>query len=213
MGHVTRETDWWTIDVDTTSGQILLQERWQYTWALDPGQPAWTLDQKRRFHARADSAIWAAWSNRVRLKVTGSSAFARAHASGGCRLNLDIRWVTSRPHWQVTVTKVAAATFKQSFILWETRQISLDTNDFNTRTFGAGAAQTRQVPVAHEFGHTLGNVSSRSTGDEYRDTSPNVNDHASIMNEGNKLRPRHFALIVDELNQMIPDATFSVRSV
>lgn len=54
-------------------------------------------------------------------------------------------------------------------------------------------------------------------GDEYPKRSgpqsPHVSDQRSIMHIGHALRARHFIKLVEELNQMIPDARFSVASV
>lgn len=213
MGHVVREVAWCVIDLDTTVGRIFLQERWLYVWEVDAGQPAWTLEEKRAFHTRVDRAIWAAWSNRVTMNVEGASSFARSFRGKPIPINLDIRWVTSNPHWTVHVTKVARGTFRQSNVEWNNHVINLDTEDFSTRTFQNGAARDTQVPVAHEFGHTIGNTAVLNRGDEYRDTSPNKNDHGSIMNQGHHLRERHFRTIIEELNKMIPNTAFSVRSV
>lgn len=219
MGHVVRETLWCEIDVDTTVGRIFLQQRWRYNWLTSGAVSAWTQAEKRSFHTRADRAIWAAWSNRARFAVAGTGDFVRNFRSAGVPINLDIRWVTAREHWNVNVTKVAAGTFMQSNVEWTSRIINLDTEDFTTRTFtgAAGARPTTQTPVAHEFGHAAGNTAVLSRGDEYRTTSANRNDHASIMNQGHALRSRHFQTILDVMNRepnaMIPGCTFSVRSV
>lgn len=214
MGHVVKDLPWCVIDVNTTGGRIFLQQRWKYTWTRAAGQSAWALQEKRDFHNRADRYIWAAWSNRAVFGVTGTSSFARRFRARGVPINLDIRWVTGNEHWKVTVKKIAAAAHETSSILWTPRTIKLDTNDFKTRTFGNGPApSTGQVPVAHEFGHTIGNTSVLNRGDEYRATSPNRNDHSSIMNHGSQLRSRHFQTILDEMNTMIPNCTFSIRSV
>lgn len=213
MGHVVRETDWCVIDVDTTVGRVFLQQRWQYTWNVRPPMANWTLSERRAFHRRADRAIWAAWSNRARLRVTGGSAFARRHST--VPINLDIRWVTSNPHWRVTVLKVPPGTFVTSSVRWNARTISLDTNDFTTRNICRGTPRvcTQQVPVAHEFGHAAGNTAVLGRGDEYRSSSANVADQSSILHSGSQLRSRHFRTILDELNVMIPGTTFAVHSV
>ena len=214
MGHVTRETNWCVIDIDTTVGRIFLQQRWQYLWLLQPPLSNWTHTEKRDFHNRADREIWAAWSNRASLNVTGSSTVARRFRGRGLPINLDIRWVTAKPHWRVHVMKLPSGQFRTSSVRWTARLINLDTNDFSTRTIGTGTPTvTTQVPVAHEFGHAAGNTAVLSRGDEYKSTSPNKGDQASIMHSGHQLRNRHFRTILDEMNKMIPDTTFSVRSL
>jgi hypothetical protein len=215
MGHIVRDTGWCEIDVDTTVGRVFLQERWQYNWLTSPGTTAWTQKERRDFHNRADQSIWAAWSNHAALTVAGKSPFARNFAGKLIPINLDIRWVTARPHWTVNVTKVPPGNYRQSNVQWTARVINLDTEDFTTRTICSGtprACQT-QIPVAHEFGHTIGNTSTLARGDEYPDASPHSTDTGSIMHSGHQLRSRHFKTILDEMNRMIPDTTFTVGSV
>ncbi|HET9902598.1 MAG TPA: hypothetical protein VFQ27_02715 [Xanthobacteraceae bacterium] len=215
MGHVVRETNWCVIDIDTTVGRVFLQERWQYNWLVAPGQSAWTLEQKRNFHNRADRAIWAAWSNRVKLRAAGASDFARRFAGKNIPINLDIRWVTGRPHWTVNVTKIAPGAFATSSVQWNARIITLDSNDTNTRSFdhGPDRPRTTQVPVAHEFGHAIGNTAVLARGDEYVDGNAHEDDDSSIMNVGHGLRVRHFRTILEEMNKMIANTTFTVQSV
>jgi hypothetical protein len=101
MGHVTLETGWCNIDINTATGAVFLQERWKYTWLLAAGQSAWTEAEKTRFHTRADEAIWAAWSNRARLGVAGTSDFARRFRASGVPIAIDIRRVSANQHWSV----------------------------------------------------------------------------------------------------------------
>jgi hypothetical protein len=215
MGHVTRETGWCNIDINTMTGAVFLQERWLYQWLTSGAVTAWTEAEKTGFHTRADRAIWAAWSSRARLAVTGSSDFARRFARRRLPIDLDVRRVTANQHWTVRVTKVPSGTFRQSSVEWTARLINFDTEDFTTRTICGGTPRVcdTQVPVAHEFGHAVGNTAVLGRGDEYRATSPNVADHQSIMHSGHRLRSRHFQTILDEMNQMIPGTTFTVASV
>jgi hypothetical protein len=206
MGHVVRDTSWCVLDIDTSSGRIFMQERWFYVWRVQPPLADWTYRERKAFHDSADRAIWAGWSNRTTLGVAGGSAFARRFRGRGARINLDIKWVTARRHWTVNVTKIPEGQFARSNVRWAARQINLDTNDVIARASG-------QVPVVHEFGHAAGNTSTLGRGDEYPAASPHVADATSMMHGGTQLRARHFQTIIDELNQMIPDTTFSVRSV
>lgn len=215
MGHVVRETPWCVIDIDTSEGRIFLQERWRYVWVLQPPLSSWTLQEKRDFHNRADRHIWAAWSNRASFTVNGTSDFARRFAGRAIPINLDVRWVTAMEHWVVTVWKIPSNQFRTSSVRWNSRTIELDTNDFQTveRIRGTPPTTHRQVPVAHEFGHAVGNTVVLSRGDEYVSTSPHANDHSSIMHIGSQLRSRHFRTIIDQLDTMIAGTTFTVRSV
>ena len=216
MGHVVRETGWSVIDIDTTHGTIFLQEKWLYTWMVQPPLAEWTLEEKRKFHNAADRAVWAAWSNRAKLRAAGTSDFAKRFAGRDITINLDIRWVTAGGHWNVTVTKIPVGQFATSSVQWAARKITLDSNDTTRRTFvnGAGTPNTTQMPVAHEFGHAIGNsIAIGHEGDEYVAGKAHNADAASIMNVGHALRARHFETIIDELNKMIANTTFSVRTV
>ena len=214
MSHVTQDTSWCTIDVDTTNGKIVVLERWQYAWR---GTPRWTLAEKQRFHARAEREIWSAWSNRAHLRVEGSSDFAKRFRGREIPVFMDIRWVLGKPHFTVRVTKVAEKVFIQSRVPWDKHTIHLDTNDFVTRTkcFGPNKTQcVSQVPVAHEFGHSLGPVSGgMANRDEYRTRSEHYGDINSIMHRGNQLRARHFEQLMTELFELIPETSFSVGRV
>ena len=61
--------------------------------------------------------------------------------------------------------------------------------------------------MTHEFGHTI------KSPDEYIATSPFLADTASIMNIGQQIRKRHLELIITQLNTMLPNCQFSVRSI
>jgi hypothetical protein len=215
MGHVVKSLLWCDIDINIDAGHVFLQQKWLYTWLTAAGVSAWTDVEKTEFHNRADKHIWAAWSNRATLGVAGTSAFTRRFRASGVKINLDIRRVVAGGHWNVRVTKIPPQSFRQSNIIWNTRIINLDTNDFKTRTncIGTPPACYDQKPVAHEFGHAAGNTAVLGRGDEYGPTSPHYSDHASIMNIGNQLRDRHFRTILDELNTMIPATTFSVKNI
>lgn len=212
MGHIVRETDWCTIDLDTGVGRIFFQQRWLYVWLTAPGQAAWTLAEKHEFHTRSDRAIWAIWSNRTTLTVSGTSPVAFRFARTGMPINLDVRWVLSGAHWTVRVMKVAAGAFFQSQVLWPARQIELGSRDFEAVDFTGSydsPAPRRQVTVAHEFGHAAGNTGVLNRGDEYRRTSPHYRDPSSIMHTGSALRDRHFRTILEEANKMLPDTRFA----
>ena len=212
MGHVTRETPWCTIDLNTTTGQILLQQRWQYHW-MPEGFGPWILAEKRNFHSRSDRIIWAVWSNRARLTVSGSSDVARRLAGRSAPVNLDVRWTLANPHWNVFVHKVAAGVQYPSEVFWNVRRINLGSRDFAPVNFGTAVHPRRQPTVAHEFGHAAGNTSVLSRGDEYRLTSPHHADQRSIMHTGAQLRARHFRTIIEEMNQMIPGTIFALPTL
>jgi hypothetical protein len=67
-----------------------------------------------------------------------------------------------------------------------------------------------QKNIAHEFGHTLGNVVSIKNmhGDEYKPKSSYYSDVSSLMNLGMELKARHFDYIVKEINTIMPNTHF-----
>lgn len=225
MSHLVRNLPWCDIDLDTQKGVVFVQLRWQYLWRVQPPLLPWTLQEKRKFHNSADRAIWHSWSNRVALNVSGSSQFARAFTNRSIGINLDVRWVTANPHWTVTVTKIPAGTIAISSVQWSARTITLDSNDVQSVTRcrqaagppapggGFPVACFRQIPVAHEFGHAAGNTAVLSRGDEYGAGHTLHADATSMMNIGGEIRNRHFNTILDELNQMISDTTFSLGRI
>lgn len=215
MSHVTKKVPWCTIDVDTAEGRVVLQERWQYEWLVESGSTQrWSLAEKRAFHEAVDREIWAAWSNRAFLQVTGTSEFARRFSGRMIPVFLDVRWVLAARHWLVKVTKVTKGALPTSKTSWWGRTISLDSNDIYPRTRCVGPPKEAicgtQIPAAHEFGHALGNVQAFARGDEYKRSSPHAADIQSIMNRGVELRARHFDALLTEVNDMIPDTTFTV---
>jgi hypothetical protein len=214
MSHVTKEVPWCTIDVDTAEGRVVLLEKWQYTWLVDARSTArWTLTEKQEFHRRVDREIWAAWSNRAFLQVTGASEFAKRFSGRMVPVYTDVRWVLAKPHWTVMVTKTDKGKNPRSSTNWWARKITLDSNDVTVRTRLLGPSKdiiVSQVPVAHEFGHTIGNVAPYARGDEYESDSDHTADIQSIMNRGVQLRVRHFDQILMDLNGMIEGTTFAV---
>lgn len=209
MGHVTKRTVWCDIDIDTTLGQIFLQERWQYEWLAPPPMSPWTYKEQYAFHHGADRSIWGIWSNRTRLDVQGRSEFARRFAHQGVTIHLDIEWVLRNPHWNVKVTKIAKGRQLTSSTDWIAHTLELDSEDLRLR------ADIDQIPVTHEFGHAVGNskFSHAAHGDEYAAGSAYQYDSQSIMHSGSQLRKRHFDTIIEQLDTMIPSTKFLATGI
>jgi hypothetical protein len=207
VGHIVRKTDRAEIDINLSNGYVFYQQRWQYVWVVAPGQPAWTLKEKRFFHRQADLMVWDVWSKRVTFKATGTSEFARKHAGRNLQVDFDISWELNSPHWTVRVIKVPPGTTSHpTRVEWSARNIFLCTEDFTKTTHAGGV-------IAHEFGHSMGNTAVLNRGDEYRNTSPHFADSASVINVGRELRTRHFRTMIEELNKMIPGTIWSVSSL
>jgi hypothetical protein len=209
MSHIVSRQPWGVIDLDTTAGRVFFQQDWHYTWTLfTPALPAWRQAEKRAFHNTLDRQIWGTWSNRVRLRVSGTSDFAKKFAAAGVPINFDIHWVSGVSHWNVTVRKMPAGSDPTTFISnvsFATRTINLDTADLDPYAAANAAGQSTGKFYAgpHEFGHAI------DAGDEYNAGSPDLADTSSIMNVGRFIRPRHLQRIVDTLNTMIPNTTFA----
>ena|SRR5438552_17484982 len=205
MAHVVRELPWGIIDIVMDEGRIFFQERWQYTWDAN-GQSSWTTAEKQQFHRAVDGQIWRSWSNRIRFKTAGTSPFARHFPS--VSINFDIRWVLAKPHWNITVRKLAAGSTPTTYISNVDRanmQVNLDSADLDSYTpVNAAGASHKFRAVPHEFGHTFPGVD-----DEYVAGAADLADTDSMMNIGDQIRMRHLQPVLDQLNTMLPHCTFS----
>lgn len=210
---IIKKTDRMDIFIEEYKNTILIQERWEYQWItkITP----WTYTEKRKFHQMADNLIWKKWSGHFKLKVKGTSTFAQKHKNTIFTVNFDIKWVSEKPHWKVNVIKIIPKDFKTSYVDWMNKVISLDTEDTKLilKKSIYGSHYQYQYPIAHEFGHTIGNV-FRSHSDEYN-PDERVNggfllDYLSIMNIGNNLRNRHLDYILLQLNTMFTNTKFQI---
>jgi hypothetical protein len=207
MGHVTRDTGRADIDLNTATGQIFSAQKWKYIWRVSPNMPAWTLREKQFFHRRADLMVWNIWSNRAVFSVTGNSDFAKRFSGKNLPVNFDVNWVLADAHWVVYAIKVPAGDLTHNTrVEWATKEIFLCTEDFSTTSHSGGV-------IAHEFGHSMGNTYVLNRGDEYKPISPHHGDSTSVMNVGKVLRTRHFRTMIEEMNLMIPNTTFSVKTL
>lgn len=218
MGHLVSNEGWATIDLNTDTGQVFIQEDWRYNWNLWPGvTAAWTHTQKAATHRRIDRQVWGLWSNRIRLGVSGNSDIARRLMAGGARVNFDVRW-SLRPtaHWTVTVWKMppsaGATSLHRSFVQHQSRRIELNTADLLPRGAGnsAGASTANFLTAPHEYGHTIG-PTGNNLGDEYGALSTHLGDTHSMMNIGRDIRRRHMDQVVAALNRMAPGTTFNAN--
>ena len=212
MSHIVRHPAWGDIDLDTQTGRIFVQERWQYVWTVVPPARPWTLAQRRRFHRVTDVQIWGTWSGHTRLQVAGDSDFVRRFPGGLPPLSLDVRWVLSLPHWTVTVRKMPPGSDPTTYIShvdFPGRQVHLDSADVASYRPANAAGQTRTFyALPHEFGHTMPESPGIPNQDEYN-AGPFLADTDSIMNIGRQVRARHLAALVTELDTMLPGVTFT----
>lgn len=212
VGHIVRRPSWATIDLDTQTGAIFVQEDWRYIWLVDPGARPWTLSERRRFHNTADRQIWGTWSGRVRLRTSGTHHLATPPRD--LRVSFDIRWVLRAGHWTVNVRKVPPGTDSpRSWVDFAAQTIHLDNLDGVPHAVGNDASQSRDgfYTIPHELGHTLPSRGGSATPipDEYNAGHAHLADTDSLMNIGRNVRGRHVQALIDELNGMLPDLQFS----
>jgi hypothetical protein len=246
MHQFVKRLPWCDLYVDAEHG-VVLQQWWKYNWQQATiGGPDWTLAEKKRFHRSVRRQVALVWNNRVRLRLHvksdphsslghaegpshGSlvSSFVSRFGSSGAPINMDIRWVLSGGHWDVTVWKTTMDL--------QTSVGHVDSCSIDGRKIVLHATSTKpqtacvymdwqgkrdvclknHLVIPHEFGHSLQNWD-----DEYETfgrSTPGLNpyyaDVQSIMSLGRQLRARHFKSVVRELNTMVPGVTFSVLSI
>ncbi|MBB94777.1 MAG: hypothetical protein CML68_09265 [Rhodobacteraceae bacterium] len=206
-----------SIDVNGDKALIFVQQKWEYTFVEQAGVSKWTSKEKTDFHTAADKSIWARWSGKFKLTCTGKSDFARAFKDTVFNVSFDIKNVKSGGHWKVTVTKVPKGSKSPtSSVNWGNQTIKLDSEDTKLKDLlKTGKDKDKQSPFAHEFGHAVGNSKHgpAAHGDEYKAGAANFADKKSMMNIGTELRKRHADHLIGELNKMIKDTTWTVKSV
>jgi len=213
--YIKKELRWCDLRIDTREGKITVLQKWDYKWLTAHGVSGWTPGIKEKFHKLVKSSIMRVWSN-INLKLEGSSSLCEQFDKKGMFLEFDIRRVSKDCHWSVKVTRLKKSTkFQTSRVLWKERIILLDTKDANltNKKNNYTGLKGKQTPVAHEFAHTIGNSYRFNNGDEYSFKSPHLQDTNSILNVGDKVRERHLDKIIKELNSMVSDTKFSVKSI
>ena len=187
-------TDRMDIYLEENRGIILVRQRWRYNWLVKDATE-WTYQQKTDFHRKADDIIWKIWGNKFKIRTRGTSDLAKKFAE---------------------VARDALS--PRSNIHWNAREINIDTKDTILTHRGNNKYQ---FPIAHEFGHTIGNSiyalrsigSKNPRGDEYNSSLEFRFDKDSIMNVGNKLRDRHLEYILNILNTSVIDTKFYIYSL
>jgi hypothetical protein len=194
---------------------IWVRQYWEYNYLVRGGAGKWGPLEKKAFHRGIEKVIRKAWSGKFVLEVSGESDFAKWFAGKTLDVKFDIDAKKSGAHWKVKAFKVPKGTAKTSKVNWPKMIIQLDTEDTKGQIMPEGEVGETQTPAAHEFGHAIGNTKHipGGHGDEYKDTSQYRIHRRSIMHSGMKIKYRHADYLVSELNKMIPQTTFSVKSV
>jgi putative peptidoglycan binding protein len=202
-------------EIKGSNKTIWVRQYWAYTYTTKSGASAWTSNGKKNFHKELEKVIRKAWSGKFVLSVSGTSEFAKYFKDQTFDVKFDVDPKSSGAHWAVKAVKVPKGQFNGSVVNWSKREMTLDTEDMNEIDKGGGPG-VKQSGAAHEFGHALGNskhAGASGHGDEYKNTSAYKAHKKSIMHSGMKLKKRHADHLVTELNKMIPNTQFSVKSV
>lgn len=152
---------------------------------------AWTDTEKSKFMKDWEIAVKTAWSGHVikTLPVSKKKVFLRFDFSiqeGG--------WMFD--HWEITVTKIKAGSFRTSYVQPGLGNVTLDSEDLVPVTKAPGSG-CKQRGAVHEFGHMLG------IDDEYLKSSPHVGDTQSIMHSCEVVSMRHNDGFVKWLDEQI----------
>ena len=205
-----------SIDISGPKQLIFVQQKWEYTYANQAGTSNWTSKEKMDFHNNVDKAIWRHWSGKFTISVSGASEFAKVYKDTIFKVSFDIKYVKSGGHWKVAVTKIPTGSKKTSSVNWGNQTIKLDTEDTVLRVRDRDGKKFKQIPAAHEFGHAVGNATGNANvdhTDEYKVTSTYKDEKNSMMNVGMQLKKRHADHLIAELNKMVKDTVFAIKSV
>ncbi|MEX0320426.1 MAG: hypothetical protein AB3N21_20930 [Ruegeria sp.] len=201
--------------IDGKKGQVWVRQTWNYVYVTKKKASKWTPKEKKDFHVAIEKTIRKAWNGKFVLTVKGKSEFAAHYKGKTLTVHFDVDPVSSGAHWTVTAAKIPKGDFHGSKVNWGKQTIELDTEDMNPAKKKGAPKGVTQDPAAHEFGHAIGNATGSPAGhaDEYKKTSAYKHHKKSIMNVGMKVKKRHADYLVIELNKIIPDTTFVVKSV
>lgn len=201
MGYLTSQPGWADISLNLDTGHVFVQEKWHYEWMADRGATAWTQAEKKAFHALVDQQIWSVWSSgQFRLRVRGRGEFVRKFPTTLPVTEFDVKWVLTGGHWQVRARKTLPSAQltrdDDSDVKFRERQIVLTKRDVAAKSVG------------EQSGGSGVGASTTARDDDQPSASTNLADLDSIMNIGRKIRERHLAELVAELNKMVPGVSF-----
>ncbi|CAN0578279.1 unnamed protein product, partial [Ectocarpus sp. 12 AP-2014] len=97
--HFTSKGARMSVDVDGPKALIFVQQKWAYEYTKQAAASKWTAKQKTNFHNAVDKAIWKGWSGKFKVRVEGTSEFAKAFADTEFKVNFDIKKVDTGGHW------------------------------------------------------------------------------------------------------------------
>jgi len=148
----------------------------------------WTGAEKSLFVKNWERDIKKSWGNKtVRALSSGKRVF----------LNFEFDSIIGGwmfDHWEITVSKIKAGTFRTSYVSVHKGSVTLDSEDLTPVGKGGKSPQRGAV---HEFGHMLG------LDDEYTKGGSHSHDIASIMHSSEVIRPRHNSTIMKWLDKAL----------
>lgn len=186
--------------------KIWIRQNWDYVYKTKGKVSKWTAKEKKDFHMETEKIIRKSWGGKFVLEVTGTSDFAKYFKGKTFTVFFDVDPRKKGKHWTVFAIKIPKGGSNTSKVNWGKQEITLDTEDLKPADKGAGGGVKMDV-AAHEFGHAIGQP------DEYKASNAFHTHKKSIMNRGNEVKKRHAKHLVEQLNKMIPNTTFSVKSV
>lgn len=223
-----KSTPYFDIQIIESNFEIIVTQRWRII-----NNPRIPLAKIEHFKRMAKGIINALWNYKFWVRVKGTSRFAIKNKRTVFNIRFQLEWVYRGEHWRVDLSP----TSRQSSVNWYNRRIELDLEDTQLQEKIGSDGKILQYPIAHEFGHTIGNIRGFVSlayipskpyqlfhrvrhDDEYKigGVSPRIKyenrlrrqyvlDKNSIMNIGNQIRDRHIDFILLELNSMFRDDT------
>lgn len=223
-----KSTPYFDIQIIESNFQIIVSQRWKIIH-----NHKISLEKIEHFKRMTKNIIDVLWNNKFWVRVKGTSRFAIKNKRTVFSIQFQLEWVHRRAHWKVDLFP----TDRQSSVNWHNRYIELDLEDTQLQEKVGSNGKIFQYPIAHEFGHTIGNIrefvslshmSSRpyqlfhkiNHDDEYKIEGTSaiirkenhlrkryISDKNSIMNIGNQIRDRHIDYILLELNSLFLDDT------
>lgn len=209
---ITKRTPYFDIEIIEGIQEIRIIQRWRLSWFAH-----YSLSEMEHFKARTKTIIESEWSDNPILDlVQVNLANGSRRHSRLWKITFELNWVDSKEHWLVKLHPSGRVLPHRSSVNWSQRIINLDLLDTEENPKHPVYNNKRQIPVAHEFFHTLGNIYKvkvrqrilSSSGDEYKKRSPYIRDKASLMNIGVELRERHIEYILIELEGLTPGYKF-----
>lgn len=210
------KTEQMEIMLDTDDSKIQITQRWKCNFTTAENHHGqWDDDEKREYRRRVRDILDNIWGRTAYAIVMPNpdSKFSSVFERQKFTFKPKIEFTNYGHDWEVEVLKFDS--FKRdSWVNWAERKIQLTNFGVVKDRYGVLASFTDpkadRWAVAHEYGHTIGNVDAFGTGDEYRPQSPAYRDYVSVMNLGSQVRTRHFQHIRGILHEMCPGVKFDI---